>query len=208
MSSKKEPIYISEILGRLRITKTAYILLLLMILVISIIGGILWGFLSLVITPYNRRSNIKNWLRSEPTLIDNYDIEKGKWGNFRYDIILSSGPEITVHSLSRDVIRLYAIQEIDPGALAIINQHGDIRNDLQEIIEAVLSNMRGSYGYLDENREPCSIERMEEIGIEYRFYTDGWSQQEFMNAILDIDRAISFVNQRIEQLAENLREQA
>lgn len=208
MADDQEAIYISKVVSRLRWTKFGFLILLITTSIAAVIVGALMGIWRLIWSPYDRRRNIRRWLNSEPNLIEDYELEKQEWGHFRIRIETRSGIDVIVHNINREVIRLYAVQEIDPGALATIEQHGDLRNDLLEIIEAVLSNMRGTYEYLNDEREPCSIDDLHSIAIEYRLYSDGFSQQEFMNTILEFNRAMEFVNRQVEQMAENLRDQS
>lgn len=207
MSQGKEPIYITDIISRLRVRKSGYLVIFFISIVSSVFLGLIWSVVKNVTAPYNRRSRIRNWLNSEPNLVSDFELEKSDWGQFRFEIETRSGLNVIVHTLNRRVIRIYAVQEIDPGALAAIEEHGDLRNDLIEIIEAVLANIRGSYTYLDKDREPCDISKLDSLAIEYRFYSDGFSKQEFMNTLLDFERAMAFVNRRVEQMSDNLRDQ-
>jgi hypothetical protein len=170
-----------------------------------ILSGIVRGLLRPVFAPYSTAVQIDTWLKTSDYVAD-YERNVSRDGTYRFDVELEgSDTEPTVHMVRRGgPIRIVATEEISPDKLLMLLERDRNRRQLQTQIEAVLANVRGSYSYLDANGESCSIEEMRKIGLEYRIYPDGLTQHEFMNALLDIERAVTYVNQRVDKLAEGL----
>ena len=206
---QSEPIPVSELLfDRIKFGPKDIVILSLVGFISIILSGIAQGVLRPVLAPYSTAVQIDTWLKTSD-YVANYGRDISLDGTYHFDIELEgSDTEATVHMVRRGgPIRFVATEEITPDKLSHIIERDADRRHLQSQIEVVLANIRGSYSYLDDDENRCSLKEMRSIGMEYRIYPDGLTQHEFMNALLDIDRAITYVNQRVDKMAEGLDSQ-
>ena len=204
-----EPIPVSELLfDRLKFGPKDIALLSVVGFISIILSGIAQGVLRPILAPYSTAIQIDTWLKTSD-YVANFDHDISRDGTYRfYSKLVGSGTEATIHMVRRGgPIRIVAIEEVTPDKLSHIIERDADRRHLQSQIEVVLANNRGSYSYLDDDGNRCSLKNMRSIGMEYRIYPDGLTQHEFMNALLDIDRAITYVNQRVDKMAEGLDSQ-
>lgn len=200
---------------RIRLRDVVFVTALLFFSVIF--TGIFAAAIHLVASPYTTALQLSLWLRSSEYVAE-YERDFSWKGYYQYDITLStSHREITIHRTHRGgPIRIVAIEEIDVAKLGNIVPEPDLdpgerqmrakmRRNLQTQLDALLATTRGTYNYLDDNQDPCQLADMRYIGIEYRIFRDAFSQHELMNSILDIDRALRYTHQRIDDVVEGMQ---
>lgn len=184
----------------------------------AILANVFTAILTLIISPYTTAMNIDLWLQNSE-YVEDYDREVNWKGYYTYDVeMATTHQEITIHMTRRGgPVRIVAVEEIGVGKLANLVPEEDLelserlrhdqrRRDLQTQLEALLSNTRGTYNFLDDDQKPCQMIDMRYIGIDYRIYPDAFSQHELMNGLLDIDRALRYTHERIDGVMEELRE--
>lgn len=189
--------------------------------VIAFFGAILGSFFTAItgflVSPYTTAMSLDVWLRNSE-YIEDYDREIDWKGYYRYDVELSTTyREVTIHMTRRGgPVRIVAIEEVDAAKLANLvpeadldfserYRHDRLRRDLQTQLDALLSNTRGTYNFLNDDHDPCQMIHMRYVGIEYRIYPDGFTQHELMNGLLDIDRALRYTHERIDGVMEELQ---
>lgn len=201
---------------RIRVRDTVFIAVTLFLSLV--LGGILFSVTQLVISPYTTALQLSLWLNSSD-YVEEYERDFSWKGYYRFDIMLStSHREITIHRTSRGgPVRVVAVEEIDAAKLASIvpesnldpgerNTRARMRRNLQTQLDALLANTPGTYNYLDDSKNPCQLTNIRYIGIEYRIFRDEFSQHKLMNGILDIDRALRYTHQRINDVVEEMQD--
>jgi hypothetical protein len=210
MDDEKKPELLIEKLSRIRIRPRDTLLLSLVGSIVMIIISIVFGVVRILLGPYGQAISIYLWLSGSGYIDEfEYDIEKN--GLFKFDVRTAThNNDITIRLLGRGgPVQVIARRGFDPALLANIISEGNerLRQRLQMEIDAVLANVSGWSSFVDDNGDPCSIEEMRAYGIEYRIYPDNFSQHEVMNAVLDVDRALYYVQSRFDEVSEDFRTQ-
>lgn len=123
---------------------------------------------------------------------------------FAYEIsvIDESGNEYSIfkNGFSSPLV-VQAIYSLEGVQLGTVLDSPEARRLLRPTLEAVLTNVPGTYSYLTADKEQCSMDRMRCIGFEYRVYADKAGQHEINNALVSMDSAVEYVKSRIEDVA-------
>lgn len=146
---------------------------------------------------------VEDWLDKHH--FDNYEKEVLDNGYFEFNIQIIDDTELAVQ-LFEQGIRVYGEYEPPADRVLMIMERKRDRNNLKTEIEAVLTNAPGAYDYFDDKGESCSFEQMRGVRFEYRLYPDGLSQHELNNGLLSIEQALTYVENRVEQMATNIEE--
>lgn len=121
-------------------------------------------------------------------------------GLFRYSIEVTDdeGKEYRIIKNGRDSpIIVQAIHSLEGTQLGTVLDSPRARRLLRPELEAVLTNVPGTFSYLTAQDEQCSMNRMRRIGFEYRLYPDQAGEHELNNALVSMDSAIDYAKSRI-----------
>jgi hypothetical protein len=169
--------------------------------VLSVLAGnLLTQFVLRRFQPTISAKLVAGWIDEQYFDIDDIN----HWGLFHYTIDISDedGREYRIGKTGYDSpIIIQAIHSLEGAQLGTVLSSYEARRQLRPHLEAVLTNVPGTYNYLTAQDESCEMDRMRKIGFEYRLYPDQAGQHELNNALVSMDSAVEYAKRSIEDIA-------
>ncbi|WP_147441183.1 hypothetical protein [Halorubrum sp. Atlit-26R] len=145
---------------------------------------------------------VEDWLDNYH--FEEYELKEQDNGYFEFHIQNIDDGEMVVQIFEQG-LRVFGEYELPADKILMIMERPQDRERLKTEIEAVLTNAPGGFDYFDDEGESCGFEDMRGVRFEYRLYPDGLSQHELNNGLLSIEQAIEYVDNRVEQMADNVQ---
>ena len=95
---------------------------------------------------------------------------------------------------------------VDPAVLANLLEREQAFAQFRTELMVVLTQVRGIYAFLDDERNTTDLENMRTILLRYAMYPDGASQHLFMESMYALASANLYLNSRPEDIVEPFEE--
>jgi len=119
---------------------------------------------------------------------------------YNLELEVSGMPIHAVCEGEGDPLRLVCRPTFDAETLSLLTDMDAERRNFHTLVTSVITNTKGAYTFLDDDKNPCEFGELRHIQFEHRIYPQNATRQEFMDSVLELGSAAQFIIQATENL--------